>query len=46
MLNKTRKISHSQQRRRLHIRLKHKVNNRRHTQFIQEMMGIEQQQGK
>ena len=46
MLNKMRKISHSQQRRRLSMRLKHKVNYRRHNFFLHDMMLEEQQQDK
>lgn len=36
MLNRNRKLSHALQRKRLSVRLKHKVNSRRHVQFLQE----------
>jgi hypothetical protein len=46
MLNRIRRNSHTQQRRRIHLRLKNKVNNRRHTHFIHESMFAEHQQEK
>jgi len=41
MVNRNRKSSHALQRKRLGVRLKHKVNGRRHVQFLQESTVIE-----